>query len=61
MDFGDAKWDLTITSRTTSKDKSSDTESLPLSTNIIVAPLDIYMVLPLPYNMDSLSATILMP
>lgn len=43
-DFGNIGWDLSMPSRTTSKDKNNDTESMSLFTNMIVAPLDIPMI-----------------
>lgn len=47
-DVSDTKWDLTVPSRIASKDNISDTESQLLSTNMILALLDIPMVFALP-------------
>lgn len=59
-DFGDAEWDLTMPSKTASKD-SSDIESLLLSTDMIVTPSNTIVVLALPSVKDSLSKTISVP
>lgn len=60
-DFGDAEWDLTMPSRTASIDNNSDIENLPLSTDPIVVPLNINVVLLLPSTKHSWSDTISVP
>lgn len=48
-DVGDAEWDLAMPFGTPSKGNNSDTESQPLSTDTIVAPPDIPVVLALAF------------